>query len=93
MTPKTVSIAAAARRSLPTAQKQLASLAKRTGRPELGFQVPAAMGGRSSHVEFAFLTTPAIGEIAPGMPSPTLAVPPIAISISPTRATIASNVA
>jgi len=34
-----------------------------------------------------------VGEIAPGMPVPTLAVPPIAISISPTRATIASNVA
>src|SRR4030088_2947821 len=69
MTPKTVSIAAAAPSVASDRAKQLASLAKRTGRPSL-VSKSCCNGRPISHVEFAFLTTPVTGEIPPGHAEP-----------------------
>jgi hypothetical protein len=44
-------------------------------------------------VEFAFFTRPVAGEMAPGMPIPTLPRVPAAISAAVTRSRIARTVA
>jgi hypothetical protein len=45
-----------------------------------------------SHVEFAFFTRPVAGEMAPGMPTPTVARAPSSRSRRSTRPVIAAMV-
>jgi hypothetical protein len=92
MTPKTVSIPMAAPSVASDRTKQLASLAKRIGRPRTASRSRCS-GRPINQVELAFFTNPVIGEIVPGIPIPMDAVSPIRRSITPARAVIASIVA
>ena len=71
ITPNTVAAPAAAPSAASESAKQSASFATRTGRPSAA---PRSVLKRRplSHVEFAFLTSPVAGEMAPGMPTPTV---------------------
>jgi hypothetical protein len=56
-------------------REAVASLARRKGRPRT--RLRSSLKGRPlSHVELAFFTSPVVGEIAPGMPTPTTPGPP-----------------
>jgi hypothetical protein len=92
MTPKAVSMPAAAPSVASDRAKQLASLARRAGRPKVDSRSRCS-GWPINHVVLAFFTSPVIGEIVPGIPIPTEAVSPICCSIPATRAVIASIVA
>ncbi len=86
ITPNTTSAPAAAPSAASETARQLASLASRTARPSR--RSKSAWNGRPlSHVELAFLTRPVAGEIAPGMPSPTVQGAPTAASAAATTDT------
>jgi len=56
-------------------------LAKRIGRPSAASR--SCRSGRPiRQVELAFLTNPVIGEIAPGIPIPIVAISPICCSVA-----------
>ncbi len=91
MTPKTQGQPEAAPSLASDNAKQLASLASLTGLARRDWR-SSESGRPFNHTEFAFFTTPVAGEIAPGMPMPTVAPSPRACSMRPTRPAIASMV-
>ena len=71
ITPKTTSAPAAAPSTASESAKQFASLARRTGRPSA--RARSSRSGRPfSQVELQFFIRPVRGEIAPGVPMPTV---------------------
>ena len=93
MTPQTVLAPAPAPSMASETAKQLASFSMRTGRASASCR-SRSRGRPLSHTVFAFLMTPVVGEMAPGMPTPTLAVCPRSASMPRTRsvtATIAAS--
>jgi hypothetical protein len=86
-TPKTVSMPTAAPSVASDRIKQLASAARRVGRP-IAVSRSCCSGRPLSQVELALFTNPVIGEIVPGIPIPTGVVSPICSSINRTRALI-----
>jgi hypothetical protein len=92
ITPNTTDAPAAAPSLASESAKQLASLARRTGRSS---RASTSWCSRRpfSHVELAFFTTPVAGEIVPGMPMPTVQACPIACSASATSAAMTCTVA
>ena len=92
ITPNTTPAPAAAPSTASESAKQLASLARRTGRSSAAArsrlkEVPI------SQVEFAFLMRPVLGETAPGMPTPTLPRAPASCSSAATSPATAATVA
>ena len=79
MTPNTTSAPAAAPSHASDSAKQFASLASRTSRPSARSR-SCCRGLPLSHVEFAFFTRPVAGEIAPGIPTPTVPGDPVSAS-------------
>jgi hypothetical protein len=77
ITPNTTAAPAAAPSVASEIAKQFASLAIRTGRPSRD-ERSSRSGRPISQTELAFLTKPVVGEIAPGIPTPTVAVPSLA---------------
>ena len=85
MTPKTTSAPAAAPSHASDSAKQLASFASRTLRPSTRSR-SSRRGRPFSHVELAFFTRPVAGEMAPGMPMPTVPRACTSLSIDATSA-------
>jgi hypothetical protein len=92
ITPNTTSSSAPAPSMASESAKQFASLASRTGR-ERAAERSSANGRPMSHCAFAFFITPLAGEMAPGVPTPTVARRPHSRSIECTRPAIAASVA
>jgi len=91
MTPKTQDAPAAAPSLASESAKQFASFANRIGRSSSADR-SSDSAFPFSQVELAFLTRPVAGEIAPGIPTPTLACRPIRDSISRTSCAMLSSV-
>jgi hypothetical protein len=72
--------------------RQLASFWMRTGRASAASR-SCCKGWPLSHSELAFLTLPVAGEIAPGMPTPTVHAPPTERSAADSKAAIVAIVA
>jgi hypothetical protein len=83
ITPNTQVAPAAAPSLASESAKQLASLASRTGRPSICSR-SSASERPFSHTEFAFVTSPVAGEIAPGLPTPTMPSAPRSASTAST---------
>ena len=92
ITPNTTSLPAPAPSAASLSAKQWASFWTRTSRPS-----SAAMSRSSAcpfrTFEFAFFTRPVAGLIAPGMPTPTVAVTPSSASVWRTSPAIAPSLA
>ena len=92
MTPNTTGAPAAAPSVASDRAKQFASLAMRTGRSKAAAS-SLSSGRPLRQVELALRSSPVTGDNEPGVPMPTVPVPPSFASTSRTRSRIAAMVA